>query len=67
MAVKVLADAAQRFGAVLHNRRVGTFGDATAISFFPAKPLGCYGDGGAVRRCRPHRCDHELAHAWGQP
>ncbi len=46
--LKVLVDAAQSFGAVLHNRRVGTFGDATAVSFFPAKPLGCYGDGGTV-------------------
>ncbi len=44
----VLADAAQSFGAVLDGRRVGTFGGATATSFFPAKPLGCYGDGGAV-------------------
>jgi dTDP-4-amino-4,6-dideoxygalactose transaminase len=44
----VLDDAAQAFGATHHNRRVGTLGDATATSFFPAKPLGCYGDGGAV-------------------
>ncbi len=44
----LLADAAQSFGAALDNRRVGTYGAATATSFFPAKPLGCYGDGGAV-------------------
>lgn len=44
----VLSDAAQSFGARLGNRRTGTFGLATATSFFPAKPLGCYGDGGAV-------------------
>ena len=44
----VLADAAQSFGGSLHGRKVGTFGVATATSFFPAKPLGCYGDGGAV-------------------
>ncbi|HYM33004.1 MAG TPA: DegT/DnrJ/EryC1/StrS family aminotransferase [Candidatus Cybelea sp.] len=44
----VLSDAAQSFGAALDNRRVGTFGGATATSFFPAKPLGCYGDGGAI-------------------
>ena len=44
----MLDDAAQAFGATCHNRRLGTFGDATATSFFPAKPLGCYGDGGAV-------------------
>lgn len=46
--LKVLADAAQAFGATLDGQRTGTFGDATATSFFPAKPLGCYGDGGAV-------------------
>jgi dTDP-4-amino-4,6-dideoxygalactose transaminase len=44
----VLDDAAQACGATYRNRRIGTFGDATATSFFPAKPLGCYGDGGAV-------------------
>ncbi len=41
-------DAAQGFGATYHNRRLGTFGELTCTSFFPAKPLGCYGDGGAV-------------------
>lgn len=46
--LRVLADAAQSFGATLDGRRTGTFGDATATSFFPAKPLGCYGDGGAI-------------------
>lgn len=46
--VKVLVDAAQSFGATLHNKRVGTWGHATTTSFFPAKPLGCYGDGGAI-------------------
>ena len=44
----ILDDAAQGFGGVYDNRRLGTFGHATATSFFPAKPLGCYGDGGAV-------------------
>ena len=44
----LLADAAQSFGAELAGRRVGTLGDATAVSFYPSKPLGCYGDGGAV-------------------
>ncbi len=44
----ILADAAQSCGARLGARRVGQFGTATAVSFFPAKPLGCYGDGGAV-------------------
>jgi len=44
----LLADSAQSFGASYKDRRAGTFGTATATSFFPAKPLGCYGDGGAV-------------------
>jgi dTDP-4-amino-4,6-dideoxygalactose transaminase len=44
----IIDDAAQAFGASIDNRRLGTFGHATATSFFPAKPLGCYGDGGAV-------------------
>ena len=44
----VLDDAAQGFGASYKGRRLGGFGLATATSFFPAKPLGCYGDGGAV-------------------
>ena len=46
--LKVLADAAQSFGATLDGRRAGVWGDATSTSFFPAKPLGCYGDGGAI-------------------
>ena len=46
--LKVLSDTAQGFGATLNQKRTGTFGDATATSFFPAKPLGCYGDGGAI-------------------
>ncbi len=44
----VLDDAAQGFGGAYKGRALGTFGHATATSFFPAKPLGCYGDGGAV-------------------
>ena len=44
----MLDDAAQAFGATYGNRRIGTLAHATATSFFPAKPLGCYGDGGAV-------------------
>jgi dTDP-4-amino-4,6-dideoxygalactose transaminase len=43
-----LDDAAQGFGAAYKGRKLGTLGAATATSFFPAKPLGCYGDGGAV-------------------
>jgi dTDP-4-amino-4,6-dideoxygalactose transaminase len=44
----ILDDAAQGFGGTYKGRDVGTFGHATATSFFPAKPLGCYGDGGAI-------------------
>src|ERR1700716_1884836 len=44
----VLDDAAQAFGASYKGRRLGTFGLVTATSFFPAKPLGCFGDGGAI-------------------
>jgi dTDP-4-amino-4,6-dideoxygalactose transaminase len=44
----VVADGAQSFGAELDGRRVGQLAPLTTISFFPAKPLGCYGDGGAV-------------------
>ncbi|HXC56360.1 MAG TPA: DegT/DnrJ/EryC1/StrS aminotransferase family protein [Rhizomicrobium sp.] len=46
--LKLLADTAQGFGATLDGRRTGSIGDASATSFFPAKPLGCYGDGGAT-------------------
>lgn len=46
--ITVLADAAQSFGAVLEGRRAGSLGHMAATSFFPAKPLGCFGDGGAV-------------------
>ena len=44
----VIADAAQSFGAVYHDRRAGTLAPVTTTSFFPSKPLSCYGDGGAV-------------------
>jgi dTDP-4-amino-4,6-dideoxygalactose transaminase len=44
----LLCDAAQSFGAQHGARNVGTIGHATTTSFFPAKPLGCYGDGGAI-------------------
>ena len=46
--LKVIEDAAQSFGASIRNQKVGTFGDVAATSFYPAKPLGCYGDGGAI-------------------
>ncbi len=44
----VLCDAAQSFGSTYKTRKIGTIGMATSTSFFPAKPLGCYGDGGAI-------------------
>lgn len=44
----VLEDAAQAFGADYHGKRAGALADIAATSFYPAKPLGCYGDGGAV-------------------
>jgi dTDP-4-amino-4,6-dideoxygalactose transaminase len=46
--LKVIEDAAQSFGGSIGNQKVGTFGDVAATSFYPAKPLGCYGDGGAI-------------------
>ncbi len=46
--MKVIEDAAQSFGASHNGKKSGTFGDAGCTSFFPAKPLGCYGDGGMV-------------------
>tara|TARA_B100000965_G_scaffold138450_1_gene115253 strand:+ start:636 stop:1742 length:1107 start_codon:yes stop_codon:yes gene_type:complete len=46
--LKVIEDAAQSFGGSIENKKVGTFGDIAATSFYPAKPLGCYGDGGAM-------------------
>jgi dTDP-4-amino-4,6-dideoxygalactose transaminase len=44
----VLADSAQSFGAICRGARVGALADVTTTSFYPAKPLGCYGDGGAI-------------------
>lgn len=46
--LKLLCDTAQGFGGLLDGVRAGAIGDAAATSFFPAKPLGCYGDGGAI-------------------
>jgi len=43
----MLCDAAQAFGATLDGKRAGAIGNAAATSFYPPKPLGCYGDGGA--------------------
>lgn len=44
----LLEDGAQGFGGSMEGKRACSFGDISATSFFPAKPLGCYGDGGAV-------------------
>ena len=44
----LLEDAAQGFGGSINGKRAGAFGDISTTSFFPAKPLGCYGDGGAI-------------------
>jgi dTDP-4-amino-4,6-dideoxygalactose transaminase len=44
----VMSDAAQSFGGAYKSRKIGTIGHVTATSFFPSKPLGCYGDGGAI-------------------
>ena len=63
--IKLVEDAAQGFGGEMDGRKAGSFGDVATTSFFPAKPLGCYGDGGAVftnddclaelvRSCRLH-------------
>ena len=46
--LKIIEDAAQGFGGQINGRKACNFGDIATTSFFPAKPLGCYGDGGAV-------------------
>ena len=46
--LKVIEDGAQGFGGAINGKRACSFGDISTTSFFPAKPLGCYGDGGAV-------------------
>jgi len=46
--LKLVADSAQGFGTTLHSYQPLHWADVTTTSFFPAKPLGCYGDGGAV-------------------
>lgn len=46
--MKLIADSAQGFGTTIDGRHPSDFADAVTTSFFPAKPLGCYGDGGAV-------------------
>ncbi|MDR1164932.1 MAG: DegT/DnrJ/EryC1/StrS family aminotransferase [Deltaproteobacteria bacterium] len=50
----ILEDAAQAFGGEINGQKACNFGHAGATSFFPAKPLGCYGDGGAVLMSDPY-------------
>ncbi len=71
--LKIIEDAAQSFGAEQNGRKSGTMGDVSCTSFFPAKPLGGYGDGGAVfttddklaediRAVTNHGCKEREAH-----
>ncbi len=53
----LIEDAAQSFGASQNNKRSGSFGDIGLTSFFPAKPLGCYGEGGACFTNNDHFAD----------
>ncbi len=46
--VSIISDAAQSFGGSINDKKVGSINEITCTSFFPAKPLGCYGDGGAI-------------------
>jgi len=46
--IPIIEDAAQSFGSEIAGQKAGSFGDIATTSFFPAKPLGCYGDGGAI-------------------
>jgi dTDP-4-amino-4,6-dideoxygalactose transaminase len=56
--LEVLADAAQSFGGRLGNVRVGALAPVSATSFYPTKPLGCYGDGGAILTEREDLAEH---------
>lgn len=53
----LIEDAAQSFGAEYHRKKCGAFGHIATTSFFPAKPLGCYGDGGAIFTDDDHLAD----------
>ncbi len=46
--LSIISDAAQSYGASYNKKKVGSLSEITCTSFFPAKPLGCYGDGGAI-------------------
>ena len=53
----LIEDAAQSFGASYHGKKACSFGQIATTSFFPAKPLGCYGDGGAIFTDDDHTAD----------
>ena len=53
----LIEDAAQGFGGAINGQKAGSFGDISTTSFFPAKPLGCFGDGGAVFTDNDHVAD----------
>ena len=55
--MKIIGDSAQGFGGTYKGRTTGTLADITTTSFFPAKPLGCYGDGGALFTNDPEIAD----------
>lgn len=55
--LKLIEDAAQGFGGSINGKMAGSFGDIATTSFFPAKPLGCYGDGGAIFTNNDHLAD----------
>ena len=57
--IKLICDAAQSFGASIEARDVGSFGDISTTSFFPTKPLACYGDGGAVF-CKDNKVSNKI-------
>lgn len=65
--LSVLADAAQSFGAANNQGRVGRLAPITTISFYPSKPLGCFGDGGAILTQEPalaEACRHLRGHGF---
>ena len=54
VAVHIIEDGAQSFGAEYYDRKSGNLSNLSCTSFFPAKPLGCYGDGGAILTNNKH-------------
>jgi len=65
--LSIIEDAAQGLGGSINGKMAGSFGDIAATSFFPAKPLGCYGDGGAVFTDNDERAEKiKSLHVHGQ-